>query len=602
MVYEDFELEIGRRDDGGYAVRVLHSPVGEARATMVFPFDELALESNLQKVEIEMLRSRSAGRRQPTKLEKAAEDFGSQLYEALFTGNVRLRWEMAREQAQQCDRNLRLKLRIEAPDLASIPWEFLYDRSRGEFLSLSGKSPLVRYLDLEHPRTTLPVDRPLRILGVICSPKDLPPLDVAAEQKLVQEALQDAIDDGLICLEWLPGQGWRDLQRAMATGHWNIVHFVGHGYYDENGDEGGIAMVDADGRARAINATRLGRILADHSSLRLVVLNSCEGARGGSRDIFSSAATVLVRRGIPAVLAMQYEISDRSAIEFASTFYSYLGEGLPVDGAVTQARIAMSLVADGPEWGTPVLYMHTTNGRIFDVSDTGSLEYEPQNFAAVPSGQSADAIGTRDANPVHPNGETGDAFGKTEAIDEDAHLGAHDEEGVANAEHDSGAERREPANPPGQKWWKTRLARVAMLGVIAVVALGAFIAFSSGRSDPLEDLNEPNDFAADAPQITDPTGGSIWPEDDADWFVYNHAGGTLTAFTEGCDLDNSDTVLTLLESDGTTEVQSNDDATEGYGCSSIEVPDLPAGDYYLVVESYQGVSIVPYYILDAVSS
>ncbi len=42
---------------------------------------------------------------------------------------------------------------------------------------------------------------------------------------------------------------------------------------------------------------------------------------GALRDILSSTATTLVRRGIPAVLAMQYEISDDAAIELSRTFY-----------------------------------------------------------------------------------------------------------------------------------------------------------------------------------------------------------------------------------------------------------------------------------------
>lgn len=370
MEYDDFELEIGEGDADGYPVRILGSSAGEARATMRFPFDGLALENQLQKVEIELLRSQSQRRREPSPQERSTEEFGARLYQALFRGDIRLRWEMSRELARQHGRGLRLKLRIEAPELASVPWEFLYDVSRGEFLSLSSGSPLARYLNLQHPRTTLSVQQPLRILGVVCSPNDLVRLDIEAERRRVHDALKDVIDAGLVVVEWLGGQGWRDLQEAMATGEWHVVHFVGHGRFDPGRDEGAIAMVGRNGRTRAINATRLARILADHRSLRLVVLNACEGAKGSSRDVFSSASSILVRRGIPAVVAMQYEISDPSAIEFAETFYTYLGKGFAVDRAVTEARKAMSFVAEGPEWGTIVLFMHTTDGRIFDMDSS----------------------------------------------------------------------------------------------------------------------------------------------------------------------------------------------------------------------------------------
>ena len=35
---------------------------------------------------------------------------------------------------------------------------------------------------------------------------------------------------------------------------------------------------------------------------------------------------------------MQYEITDRAAVEFAGLFYEALAEGLPVDASVTDAR------------------------------------------------------------------------------------------------------------------------------------------------------------------------------------------------------------------------------------------------------------------------
>jgi hypothetical protein len=57
MDYLDFELEIQAGSGRDYPVVVQHSPVGEARATMQFPFDQLALESRLDKLQIALLHS-----------------------------------------------------------------------------------------------------------------------------------------------------------------------------------------------------------------------------------------------------------------------------------------------------------------------------------------------------------------------------------------------------------------------------------------------------------------------------------------------------------------------------------------------------------------
>ncbi len=45
MSYLDFELEIGPAEGGEYPVAVLHSPAGEVRAKMRFPFDGPTLTS-----------------------------------------------------------------------------------------------------------------------------------------------------------------------------------------------------------------------------------------------------------------------------------------------------------------------------------------------------------------------------------------------------------------------------------------------------------------------------------------------------------------------------------------------------------------------------
>ena len=155
----------------------------------------------------------------------------------------------------------------------------------------------------------------------------------------------------------------------MRGGPWHVFHFVGHGGFDTNRDEGVIVLVDDDGRSRRLLAGELARLLAVHRTLRLAVLNACEGARGGGLDIFSSTASILVRRGIPAVLAMQYEITDRAAVEFARGFYEAVADGLPVDASVSEARQAVSLaVTNTVEWGTPVLHMRAPDGLLFDLA------------------------------------------------------------------------------------------------------------------------------------------------------------------------------------------------------------------------------------------
>jgi len=370
--YLDFEVEIGPGAGREYPVAVIRSPAGEAHETMRFPYDELALENRL-------LRSGGKRRQVLSPDEQAVQDFGRDLFNALFTGEVRNRYDVSLERAWHAGQGLRVKLRIQPPELAALPWEFLYDPRQAEYVCLSRDTPLVRYLELPRPIPALGVTPPLRILGMIASPRDLPQLDEARERERVERALQGLGARGLAELTWLEGQTWRHLQAAMRGGPWHIFHFIGHGGFDLVADQGYLALADDEGNSHFLQATQLAMLLADHRPLRLALLNACEGARGGQRDVFSSSAAILVRRGIPAVLAMQYEITDAAAIELARAFYEALAEGMPVDAAVAEARKAVSpAVANTFEWGTPALTMRAPDGVLFQVEAAEARPAPPQ--------------------------------------------------------------------------------------------------------------------------------------------------------------------------------------------------------------------------------
>lgn len=376
--FQDFEIEISPGVAGQYLVAVLRSPSGQARAAMRLPFDPSELAERLTAVEDAIL---APGPGQ----EQVIREFGGQLFEALIAGDVRAVYDRSRQATEAADAGLRLKLRINAPDLASIPWELLFDARRGEFLALSRYTPVVRYLELPLAEATLAVKPPLRILGMVCGPSDLPALDVAKERARLEHAIEPLRSAGKLELVWLEGQTWRHLQEAMQRGPWHGFHFIGHAAFDESLGEGSLLLADDAGRSAPLGATQLGLLLADQRTLRLAVLNACEGARGSSRNVFSSTAAALVQRGLPAVLAMQYAISDQAAVEFTASFYTALAASLPIDAAVSEARKAIHLTAgDSAEWATPVLFMRAPDGVLWDVQTRRKLP-----IAAVAGGAAA---------------------------------------------------------------------------------------------------------------------------------------------------------------------------------------------------------------------
>lgn len=372
--YLDFIMEVSPVGEQTYAI-VARSTAGEVRQTAQFPLTLAEVEHHLVKLENAILRSADGLYTTPSVHEQTVQTFGRMLFEFLLVGEARtLYYEAAREAAHQ-DRGVRLKLSLHAPMLATLPWEFLYDARKRDFVCLDPHTPLVRYTELPQTPQPLAVEPPLQILGVIVDPVDMHArLDVEAERRRVNQAVHALVERGLVQITWLEGQTWRDLQRTMRTGEtpWHIFHFVGHGGFDEQRNEGYIVLADEAQKAHRLYATQLARLVArQRTSLRLVLLNACEGARTGAYDLLSSTAATLINSGVPAVLAMQYAIADTVAIEFANTFYESLADNLPVDAAVAEARNAINFRnARSLAWATPVLYMRSPDGQLFALSSS----------------------------------------------------------------------------------------------------------------------------------------------------------------------------------------------------------------------------------------
>ncbi|MFD4873952.1 CHAT domain-containing protein [Streptomyces sp. NPDC058420] len=375
----DFHVEIGAgsaddRDPGrprSYEVTLRGSAGDEASEVKPFPLTPGELRALDTTVPHAVLSSAARLRRAPTDDELPVRELGRRLHEFLLGGKGRPLLAAARHRAARDDRPLRIVLRVRPAELARLPWEFLYDPDEDSYLCQT--TPLVRRPEVSVPERPLTVRPPLRVLCMAARPDDQEPLAVHAEQEWLGRALSELRRQGLIHVEWTAGPTWRDLRTALRGGPWHAFHFIGHGGFDPAGAEGTLALGDDDGGTYHLGAEDLAMLLSRHTSLRLVVLNACETGRSADRDPFSSVAGALMRKGLPAAVAMQYPISNDAAVEFSRTFYESLAHRRPVDEAVTEARQTIRLARRGTlEWVTPVLFMRSLDGRLFDLTDAGT--------------------------------------------------------------------------------------------------------------------------------------------------------------------------------------------------------------------------------------
>ena len=349
---------------GVFRVEVVASPAGEASVTVQLDADALlARRGQLQQA---VLASAVPSRRLLPETEQPVREAGQALFAGLLgTGEVAGRYRAAAAVAAERGEGLRVVLRIDTPALASLPWEAMFDQAAGAYVCRQDQ--LVRHVPVASTATPLRVRPPLRILGVVSSPRGLPPLDVEKEQDQLTRALARPASKGLAELHWAPSATWADLQDLLLDGEWHVLHFIGHGDFDPGRDEGVLALTGEDGRADLVAAHRMVDLLRQARPVpRLVVLNSCSGAAAGVSDLFSGTAAALVRGGVSAVAAMQFEISDPAAVAFARGFYAAIARGRGVDDAMSSGRVAILGTGDRTlEWVTPVLYLRGHDTRLF---------------------------------------------------------------------------------------------------------------------------------------------------------------------------------------------------------------------------------------------
>jgi hypothetical protein len=492
--YLDFDLELAPHGQD-YVARVLSSPRGEAEAIVHFPFDA----DRLENVILKLGRTRSGVRRIGSPQQQLARDFGAALYDAVFTDEVGTCFRRSLDEADRQRKGLRVRLRLaDAPNLANVPWEYLYSTGLRRFLVLSTQTPVVRYLDLPSDVPTLSVTAPLKVLLVVCAPTDLAMLDTAREVDNLRDAVRELTDRGLVEIHPLPIPTLGALRQALRREEYHVLHFVGHGAFDESADDGVLAFENDAGMSHRVFGGDLGTLLHDHRTLRLAVLNACEGARGSPQDPFAGVAQSLVVQGLPAVVAMQFEITDAAAIVFSHEFYTALSDGYPVDAALADGRKAVFGSDNDVEWGTPVLYLRARDARIFDVTPppatTGSAPTAPEP-APDPAAEAAPTTTGSALTALEPIAAT------TEPAAAVPRTMTEPVSGISSSEA-STVPLTTPRAPQGPRRSRPVLLGVASLALVAVVALVLFVVLRSNPDSP-GGTTEPT--ATPTPPTTSPT-------------------------------------------------------------------------------------------------
>jgi CHAT domain-containing protein len=183
------------------------------------------------------------------------------------------------------------------------------------------------------------------------------PVSGKAETTDVRSAFADLVRKRRAEVEVLAPATAGRLQRRLAAGGVDVLHFVGHGAFDEREREGSILLEDDRGRPRALGTDALRQLVCGRG-LSLAFLNACETGRGGRVEWNRGIAPALVAAGLPAVVANQYPVEDRAATAFARELYALLAAGGTLGDAAREARVAVARESGTARlgWAVPVVF------------------------------------------------------------------------------------------------------------------------------------------------------------------------------------------------------------------------------------------------------
>ncbi len=320
---------------------------------------------------------------------------GQSLFKMLLADDELLKaWGEARGRSKQ----RRLRLRIDPPALHALPWELLRDGD--ELIAADADTPFSRYLAIGKEWGRALADRPMRVLAVIANPidlgakYDLPSADVELEARTLEAAFNPhpvreretstplslvgrrAGDEGVTLTFLTPPITLERLETELRHGY-HVLHFIGHGAFSTKAQQAALYFENDDRTARrVIDADFAGMLDRLQTPPQLVVLAACQSAKQSLHEVFTGLGPKLVQIGLPAVVAMQADVTVLTARQFAATFYRQLVAHGMVDLAMNEAR--STLITNGRfDAAVPVLFMRLRDGRLWESALRGEAPRAP---------------------------------------------------------------------------------------------------------------------------------------------------------------------------------------------------------------------------------
>ena len=288
-----------------------------------------------------------------SEVEEQLTAIGRDLYQRLFPSDLRTAYREFRQRVNT--------LLVVSDDRWAIPWELIRPFDEGvddDFLCM--KFQMTRWLaGGMRPPEKIRIKRLAAVeTGRQEEGEELP----KAEEELRMLEELEAGAPGVESVN-LPQATYRQLHDLLEQGGQDLVHFVGHGEFNETQPgESKIELADRDFRARDLVGPMQLRLRTERP---IVFFNACRVARQGwwLTGLDGWAERWVRGCGCSLFVGPLWAVDDRSAWRFAEAFYRELRAGGSFGEAAQAARLELREESGDLTWMAYAVYAHP-NGRL----------------------------------------------------------------------------------------------------------------------------------------------------------------------------------------------------------------------------------------------
>jgi hypothetical protein len=189
----------------------------------------------------------------------------------------------------------------------------------------------------------------VKVLFLAANPPGKDPLRVEREFIKIQGIIQRTPNKDLLELVYEEEVKPGELSSLLIKHHPDIVHFSGHGSSD------GIVLLDAQGKAVPVERKTLTSLFKELAeNIKVVFLNAC----------YTDQQAKEIAKVVGCAIGATKEITDTTAITFATSFYEMIASGYSIQKAFNVSKINLQL--DGCEKETQLLRLEAGNKTDLD--------------------------------------------------------------------------------------------------------------------------------------------------------------------------------------------------------------------------------------------